>query len=90
MSNMDVIIIILFTMLCLMIIMQIQLEDTIKKMLTRKDNEVEKTRWIPIKSILGDYVQEYHCSKCGFRITTGEYDSNRFKFCPRCGKEIEE
>lgn len=90
MSNTDVIIVILVTMLFLMIIMQILLEDAIKKMLTKKDNEAEKTQWLPIKSILGDYVQEYHCSKCGFRITTGEHDSNRFKFCPRCGKEIEE
>ena len=43
MSNTDVVIIILFTMLCLMIIMHVQLENEIKKMLTEKGDEVEKT-----------------------------------------------
>lgn len=43
MNNTDVVIIILFTMLCLMIIMHIQLENAIKKILTEKGDEVEKT-----------------------------------------------
>lgn len=93
MSNTDVVIIVVFAMLPILIItmsMYAKLENAIKKILIEKGNEVEKTQWIPIKAILGDYVQEYHCSKCRFRITTGEYDGNRFKFCPRCGKEIEE
>ena len=31
---------------------------------------------------------EHHCSECGFRITTGEYDSGRFKYCPQCGADM--
>ncbi len=41
---------------------------------------------------LGEYVwdnENWFCSNCGFHVT-GRYGTKKFKYCPNCGKRMED
>lgn len=50
-----------------------------------RENKI--TRWVT-KDISGEEIPDPYCSVCGWVI--GKRESRYYKFCPHCGRQIEE